>query len=127
ASRTNGPESLTGIELLIAEVAFYYPRACQFLATPSAPPSLASPFLSRGFTRDNKSTPIKTRVETPDQTLAILKENPNMTLAEIPEQSGKSLSAVERASANLGKAGRLRHIGLPRTVIWRSFPRTTDG
>jgi ATP-dependent DNA helicase RecG len=41
-----------------------------------------------------------------------------MTLAEVATTIGKSLSAVERASAKLVKAGQLKHIGPQKGGYW---------
>lgn len=56
-------------------------------------------------------TPVKTLVKTPDAILKYLTDNPRMTLAEVAAQTGKSLSAVERASAKLVKEGKLLYVG----------------
>jgi ATP-dependent DNA helicase RecG len=64
--------------------------------------------------RDPDATPktlVKTPVKTPDLVLQLLSEHPEMTLTEIAETIGKSLSAVERASAKLVKAGLLKYVG----------------
>ena len=67
-------------------------------------------------------TPVKTQVETqvktPDQILRMLDEKPEMTLAEVAQKIGKSLSAVERASSKLVKAGRLRFVGSKKGGHW---------
>jgi ATP-dependent DNA helicase RecG len=41
-----------------------------------------------------------------------------MTLAEVATTIGKSLSAVERASAKLVKTGQLKHIGPQKGGYW---------
>jgi len=41
-----------------------------------------------------------------------------LTLAEVAETIGKSLSAVERASAKLVKAGRLKYVGPRQGGHW---------
>jgi ATP-dependent DNA helicase RecG len=41
-----------------------------------------------------------------------------MTLAEVAETIGKSLSAVERASAKLVKAGHLKYVGPRKGGHW---------
>ena len=63
-------------------------------------------------------TLVKTPVKTPELVLMTLQENPYMTLAEVAEAIGKSLSAVERASAKLVKAGRLKHVGPQKGGHW---------
>ncbi|WP_114970259.1 hypothetical protein [Rhodoferax ferrireducens] len=61
----------------------------------------------------------------PDWTLASLMAkhssqpaNPTMTLAEVAAEIGKSLSAVERASAKLVMQGRLRYYGPSKGGHW---------
>jgi hypothetical protein len=60
-------------------------------------------------------SPVETRVETPVKTpdliMAVLRETPSSTLAEVAATIGKSVSAVERASAKLVDAGKLRYVG----------------
>jgi len=63
-------------------------------------------------------TLVKTPVKTPDRILHVLSENPRMTLAEVAEVIGKSVSAVERASSQLVKAGHLKHIGPQKGGHW---------
>lgn len=63
-------------------------------------------------------TLVKTPVKTPELVLMTLQENPYMTLAEVAEAIGKSLSAVERASAKLVKAGKLKYVGPQKGGHW---------
>jgi ATP-dependent DNA helicase RecG len=63
-------------------------------------------------------TPVKTLVKTPELVLMTLKENPRLTLAEVADAINKSVSAVERASTKLVKAGKLKHIGPPKGGHW---------
>ena len=63
-------------------------------------------------------TPVETPVKTPDRILEALKSNPEMTLAEVANTIGLSKSAVERASAKLVKAGKLRHVGPTKSGHW---------
>ncbi|MDX2206065.1 MAG: ATP-binding protein [Gemmatimonadales bacterium] len=67
---------------------------------------------------DAGTTPVKTPVKTPDRILDILASNPDLTLAEVAQSIGKSLSAVERASAKLAKQGRLRFVGPRKGGHW---------
>jgi ATP-dependent DNA helicase RecG len=60
----------------------------------------------------------ETLVKTPDRILQLLREKPTMTLAEVATTIGKSLSAVERASAKLVKTGQLKHIGPQKGGHW---------
>jgi ATP-dependent DNA helicase RecG len=48
----------------------------------------------------------------------MLKDNPQMTLAEVASLIGKSVSAVERASAKLVKSGRLKRVGPAKGGHW---------
>lgn len=67
-------------------------------------------------------TPVETQVETPVKTpdiiLRYLAEKPTMTLAEVAAETGKSLSAIERASAKLVKQGKLRYVGPQKGGHW---------
>lgn len=63
-------------------------------------------------------TRVETLVQTPEQILALFAADPVATLAEVAARLGKSPSAVERATAKLVKAGRLRHIGPTKTGHW---------
>jgi len=56
--------------------------------------------------------------KTPEMIVIVLKENPHLTLGEVAEVIGKSLSAVERASARLVKAGRLKYVGPQKGGHW---------
>ena len=66
----------------------------------------------------------KTPVKKPGLVLMTLKATPYLTLAEVAETVGKSLSAVERAAANLVRTGKLiyraeerRALGSARQMI----------
>ncbi len=63
-------------------------------------------------------TRVETPVKTPEQILAIFATDPVATLAEVAARLGKSPSAVERATAKLVKAGRLRHLGPTKSGHW---------
>lgn len=63
-------------------------------------------------------TPVKTRVETPEFILAALRAKPDWTLAELARSIGKSLSAVERATAKLVKDEKLRFVGPKKGGHW---------
>lgn len=67
-------------------------------------------------------TRVETPVKTPEQILAIFATDPVATLAEVAARLGKSPSAVERATAKLVKAGRLRHIGPTKSGHWEVLP-----
>ena len=63
-------------------------------------------------------TSVKTSVKTPVALLELLHRNPQMTLAEVAAELGRSVRAVEMASAKLVKAGRLRHVGPQKGGRW---------
>ncbi len=63
-------------------------------------------------------TPVKAPVETPELILAALRAKPDWTLAELAHSIGKSLSAVERATAKLVKDGKLRFVGPKKGGHW---------
>jgi ATP-dependent DNA helicase RecG len=63
-------------------------------------------------------TSVKTSVKTPVAMLELLHRNPQMTLAEVAAELGRSVRAIEMASAKLVKAGRLRHIGPQKGGRW---------
>jgi len=63
-------------------------------------------------------TQVETRVETRVEIIRLLKINPYMTLAEVAASIGKSTSAIERASAKLVSAGKLRHVGPKKGGHW---------
>ena len=60
----------------------------------------------------------KTPGKTPGKILEMLKDNPQMTLAEVASLIGRSVSAVERASAKLVKSGRLKRVGPAKGGHW---------
>ena len=64
------------------------------------------PALSEG---DGSS--VKTPVKTPEQILEALGARPDLTLTELAISIGKSVSAVERATAKLAKENRLKYVG----------------
>ena len=66
----------------------------------------------------NVKASVETPVKTPDHLLEVLDANPGMTLVEVAVSIGKSLSAVERASAKLVKNGRLRYVGPRKGGHW---------
>ena len=67
-------------------------------------------------------TLVKTRAKTPAMILEALGARPNLTLAELAISIGKSVSAVERASAKLVKEGRLKHVGPQKGGHWEVLP-----
>lgn len=67
-------------------------------------------------------TLVKTRAKTPEKILEVLGARPDMTLAELAISIGKSVSAVERASAKLVREGRLRYVGPQKGGHWEVLP-----
>jgi ATP-dependent DNA helicase RecG len=74
---------------------------------------------------ERAKTPVKMPVKaaempakTPDKIVELLRANPHMTLAEVAEAIGKSRRAVERATAKLVDARRLRYVGPRKTGHW---------
>jgi ATP-dependent DNA helicase RecG len=63
-------------------------------------------------------TPVKTPVKTPAKILVFLQANPDSSLAEVAAAIGKSVSAVERASARLVREGKLRFVGPRKGGRW---------
>ena len=74
--------------------------------------------------KGSEKTQVKMQVKTQDQILQILSEKPEMTLVEVAQKIGKSLSAVERASSKLVKAGRLRFVGPKKGGHWEVKDKT---
>jgi ATP-dependent DNA helicase RecG len=48
----------------------------------------------------------------------LLQQNPEMTLAEAADHIGRTVRAVEMASAKLVKAGKLRYVGPKKGGHW---------
>ena len=65
---------------------------------------------------------VKTRAKTPEKILEALGARPDLTLAELAISIGKSVSAVERASAKLVKEGRLKYVGPQKGGHWEVLP-----
>lgn len=63
-------------------------------------------------------TASRTPVETPEKIIAALKIRPDLTLAELASTIGKSLRAVERATAKLVKEEKLRFVGPKKGGRW---------
>ena len=76
------------------------------------------PARRKTLVRTRVETLVKTRVETPAKILAVLRDKPSASLAEVAAVIGKSLSAVERASAKLVNEGRLRFVGPRKGGYW---------
>jgi len=69
--------------------------------------------------RTSVETPVKTPVKTPEKILEVLRENPGLTLAEVASHTGKSLRAVERATAKMVKEGLLQFVGPKKGGHWQ--------
>ena len=63
-------------------------------------------------------TQVETPVETPERIIELLRAHSHLTLVEVATQIGKSVSAVERASAKLTREGRLRRVGPRKGGSW---------
>lgn len=74
--------------------------------------------ISREALELEQETRVETLVKTPDRILQLLRGKPTMTLAEVATTIGKSLSAVERASAKMVKTGQLKHIDPQKGGYW---------
>ena len=82
-----------------------------WVTLPFAPAHIAA-------SRKPVETPVKARVKTPEQILAALNTRPDLTLAELASSIGKSLSAIERATAKLVKEKKLRFVGPKKGGRW---------
>ena len=70
-------------------------------------------------------TRVKPKVKTPVMIVESLRKNPNASLTEVASAIGKSVSAVERASSKLTKAGKLRFVGPRKGGHWEVIPAPT--
>lgn len=86
-----------------------------FLANPQ---HLIAPFTEQDAKAKQGVAAQKTPVKTPVKIVELLQANPYLTLSEVATQIGKSLSAVERASAKLVKDGLLRYVGPQKGGHW---------
>jgi ATP-dependent DNA helicase RecG len=75
-------------------------------------------FLSQQVVGATTQTPVKT----PERIIEMLEANPAMSLADVATAIGKSLRAVERASAKMMKENRLRYIGPTKGGHWEVLP-----
>lgn len=64
-------------------------------------------------------TPVKTRVKTEDQILALLSAHAELSLADVAATIGRSISAVERAVAKLKTQNRLTYEGPKKGGKWK--------
>lgn len=64
-------------------------------------------------------TPVKTRVKTEDQILALLSAHAELSLADVAATIGRSISAVERAVAKLKTQNRLAYEGPKKGGKWK--------
>ena len=72
--------------------------------------------------RASVKTSVKTSVKMVDAMLELLRRTPQMTLAEVAGKVGRTVRAVEMASAKLVKAGRLRFVGPQKGGHWEVLP-----
>jgi len=79
--------------------------------------SVESPETSVESPETSVETP-ETSVKTSDVLLKLLQQNPEMTLAEVADHIGRTVRAVEMASAKLVKAGKLRYVGPKKGGHW---------
>ena len=77
---------------------------------------------SKSLTEVDRKTSVKTSVKTSEALLELLRRNPQMTLAEVAARVGRSVRAVEMASAKLVKAGKLRYVGPQKGGQWKVMP-----
>lgn len=62
--------------------------------------------------------PVQKAPKTPQQILALLRQQPELTLAEVAQATGRSLRTVERAAAKLQADGKLRYHGPKKGGRW---------
>lgn len=75
-----------------------------------------------GLSKTSVRTSVKTSVKTPVEILRLLEANPSMTLAQVAAEINKSLRAVELASSELVKEGKLRHVRPQKGGHWEVLP-----
>ncbi|MGB0372251.1 MAG: ATP-binding protein [Opitutales bacterium] len=61
---------------------------------------------------------VKSKVKTPDLLMQFLKVNPTATLQDAAGELGKSISSMEKVSAQLRKEGKLRYVGPQKGGHW---------
>ena len=83
-----------------------------------APEHLAKTITEPSSGKSSVKSSVKTPGKTPVKILQLLEERPELSLAELAVLIGKSVSAIERASAKLVKAGKLRRIGPDKGGHW---------
>jgi len=66
-----------------------------------------------------QETPVETLVKTPEKIIDVLRAYSGFSLAEVARHIGKSLSAVERATAKMVKEGRLQFVGPKKGGHWQ--------
>ena len=83
-----------------------------------APEHVAETITEPSSGKSSGKSSVKTPVKTPVKILQLLQEKPELSLAELAVLIGKSVSAIERATAKLVKAGELRRIGPDKGGHW---------
>ena len=74
--------------------------------------------IESGAVKTPVETPVETPVKMPEMIIAILRDNPQLTLAEVAAHIGKSVRAVERATAKLVKDGHINFVGPKKGGHW---------
>jgi ATP-dependent DNA helicase RecG len=70
---------------------------------------------------------VKSEVKTPEKLIEFFRKNPNKTLQDAAEALGKSISSMEKVSAQLRKRGKIRYTGPQKGGHWEILePNTTD-
>lgn len=77
---------------------------------------------SGGFLVELARTPVKnevkSRVKTPDLLMQFFRANPSATLQDAADELGKSISSMEKVSAQLRKEGKLHYVGPQKGGHW---------
>lgn len=107
-------------ECLNHEIAppIYDPSMSGLMLTFKANPVHLAAALGEKLGETPVKTPVKTQVKTPERILVALEARPEMTLAELALAIGKSVSAVERATAKLVREQKLRFVGPKKGGRW---------
>jgi ATP-dependent DNA helicase RecG len=62
---------------------------------------------------------VKSKVKTPEQLIDFFRKNPNATLQDAADALGKSISSMEKVSAQLRKEGKIRYTGPQKGGHWK--------
>ena len=99
-----------GIDKILSE--------CRAYGTPAPVFDTSMSGLMVTFKAAPVETPVETRTKTPERILSALARNPELTLGALAQSIGKSVRAVERATAQLVKDGRLQYAGPKKGGHW---------